>query len=240
MSGHSKWSTIKHKKAATDKKRSAVFAKLAKAITIAANQGGGDPETNYALRSEIDRAKSFNLPKDKIEQAVKRGTGESKEGVQLVELLIEGLGPGGSAILIEAITDNRNRTTAEVRHILNQNHGKMAGEGSVQWQFARYGVLRIQEVLTKNKEEFELLAIEEGAEDIKNMGGSFYIYTNVDNTQKMLEYMQKQGYDELEASLEWIPKNTVEISEKENSQLEKLFEALDEQDDVQDIYTNTE
>lgn len=240
MSGHSKWSTIKHKKAATDQKRAAVFAKLAKAITIAASQGGGDPETNYTLRGEIEKAKSLNLPKDKIEQAVKRGTGEAKEGAQLVELLIEGLGPGGSAILIEAITDNRNRTTAEVRHILSQNHGKMAGEGSVQWQFTRYGALRVPKSTVEDKESFELLAIEGDAEDIREEDEYFVVYTNVDNTQKMLQYLHNQGYNEVETDLEWVPKNTISISEKEDTQLEKLFEALDEQDDVQDIYTNIE
>lgn len=238
MSGHSKWSTIKHKKAATDKKRSAVFAKLAKAITIAASQGGGDIETNYTLRSEVERAKSLNLPKDKIEQAIKRGTGELKEGAALEELLLEALGPGGTALLIEAITDNRNRTTAEIRHLLGQNHGKMAGEGSVKWQFERYGALSIPKKEIKDKDEFELTAIEGGAQELSEADDSYVVYTSIDNMQKLVQYLQGLGYNEIESSLEWVSKNTVEISEKENSQLEKMFEALDDNDDVQDIYTN--
>lgn len=240
MAGHSKWSNIKHKKAAEDKKRAAIFAKLTKAITVAARDGGGDPETNYTLRAEIDKAKEFNLPKDKIETAIKRGTGELKDGADLEELLMEGLGPGGTAILIEVITDNRNRTAAEIRHILSDSGGKLAGEGSISWQFERHGVIYVPKKTIENTEEFELLAIEGDALDIENKDTHIAIHTTVDNTQKMLQYLQKNGYNKAEAELEWIPKNTVKPDEKTQKKLEKLFDALDEHDDVQDIYSNTE
>lgn len=239
MSGHSKWSTIKHKKAATDAKRSAVFSKLANALTISARQRGGDPSTNHELRTLMEKAKEANMPKDKIENAVKKGTGELNEGVQLDELLMEAYGPGGVAILVTAITDNRNRTTAEVKHALSKNGGKFAGEGSVQWMFKQLGVLDLPAKNIDDKETFELEVIDMGAEEIKWSEDKVHIYTPLTSLQDAYDSLSKKGFSDIETGIEWVPQNTVSPNESENKKLENLYEALDDLDDVQEIYSNT-
>ena len=174
MSGHSKWSTIKHKKSATDQKRGDVFSKMARVITIAA-KGGGDIETNYTLRSAVEKAKNLNMPKDNIERAIKKGTGELA-GDQLEELLMEAYGPNGTALLVEVVTDNRNRSTSEIRHILSKNNGKLATGGSVQWLFERQGLIQIDQNAVTDKDEFELQAIDAGAIDIDFEGEKVFVY----------------------------------------------------------------
>lgn len=237
MSGHSKWSTIKHKKAATDKKKADIFSKLAKAITIAARQGGGDPEMNYALRGIMEKAKSANMPKDKIEKSIIKGVG-SGEGEQLEELLIEAYGPGGVAILIKAITDNRNRTNSELKHLLSQKDAKPTGEGAVKWMFEEYGFLKLSKDEVDKKDEFELEVIDLGIEDVKWEEGSVILYTKVVNMKYVLKFLNDK-FKDIKTGLEWVPKNPIDVSEGDKKKLETLYESLDEHDDVQEIYSNT-
>lgn len=237
MSGHSKWSTIKHKKASTDQKRADVFSKIARAITVAA-RNGGDIETNYELRSVVEKAKNANIPKDNIERAVKKGTGELG-GEQLEELLIEAYGPEGVAFLITGVTDNKNRTAAEIRHLLSKHGGKIATEGSVQWLFEQQGVIRVTLPPTEPKDEFELLAIDQGAVDIAWEDGTAFVYTTKDDLQTTQQSLASKGHTE-SASLEWVPKNTVAIDEKTQKTIQKIFEALNDNGDIQDVYTNAE
>jgi YebC/PmpR family DNA-binding regulatory protein len=238
MSGHSKWANIKHRKAAVDAKRADVFAKLAKTVTVAASQGGGDPETNYTLRTALERAKQFNLPKDRIDRAIKKGTGELKEGVKLESLILEAYGPGNAAILIIAITDNRNRTTSEIKNTLTKHGGKFAGEGNVRWMFEQMGVLRLESANVDNREDFELKAIEAGAEEIKHQNKQIVIYTSIENLQNAHKILEESGYNQVGSGLEWIAKNKIKVSDDIKTRLEKLYEALDEQEDVQEIYSN--
>jgi YebC/PmpR family DNA-binding regulatory protein len=237
MSGHSKWSTIKHKKAATDKKRGDTFSKMARLITIAARAGGGDLETNYTLRSVVDKARSVNMPKDNIERAIKKGTGELA-GEQLEELLMEAYGPGGAALLVEVVTDNRNRSAGDIRHILSQHNGKLATAGSVQWLFERQGVLQLDSAGITDRDEFELAAIDAGATDIAWEEERVLIYTTPEQLQPLQKTIAQLTPAPSEASLEWYAKDTVALDEKTQEQLERLFEALDDHDDVQGVYTN--
>jgi len=237
MSGHSKWSTIKHKKAATYKKRGDTFSKMARLITIAARAGGGDLETNYTLRSVVDKARSVNMPKDNIELAIKKGTGELA-GEQLEELLMEAYGPGGAALLVEVVTDNRNRSAGDIRHILSQHNGKLATAGSVQWLFERQGVLQLDSAGITDRDEFELAAIDAGATDIAWEEERVLIYTTPEQLQPLQKTIAQLTPAPSEASLEWYAKDTVALDEKTQEQLERLFEALDDHDDVQGVYTN--
>lgn len=238
MSGHSKWSTIKHKKAITDKKKSDVFSKLAKAITVASRNGGDDIETNYTLRNEVQKAKSMNMPKDKIEKAIQRGTGKLKEGEMLQELILEAFGPEGVGLLIRVTTNNRNRTTAEIKHIILKYGGKFAGEGSVRWLFREYGYLQMPNSLVRNRESFELLSIDAGAQDIMSNGENITVYTKINDIQKILKVLKKEGYNDIKIGLEWVPKNIIKISKKGTEKLNKLYIALSEQNDIQEIFSN--
>ena len=231
MSGHSHWAGIKHKKGLADAKRSQVFSKLAKEITIAAKEGA-DPNSNSRLRSILEKAKSENMPSDNIERAIKKAVGE--DASQLQELLIEAYGPEGIAILISAITDNRNRTIGEIKQILQKNQGKMVEGGGVQWLFERKGVLSIDS--PEKKEKIELLAIENGADDFYWRDASIDIYTSPANMAELKEALAKQGVAG-STSLDWIPKERVVVSESAIKAAHALFESLDAHDDVQDIYS---
>jgi YebC/PmpR family DNA-binding regulatory protein len=241
MSGHSHWSTIKHKKGATDARRGKAFSKMAKLISVAAREGGPDPETNSALRLAIERAKFVNLPKENIERAIKQGTGEV-EGVELEGVLFEAYGPGGVAIIIEGITDNKNRSLGEVKQILSQNNGKLAGEGSVRWLFDRKGAIVInqesQESDLKNKENLELKVIEAGAEDIYWHDGFLDVYTKVGNLEVVKKNIEDASIKIESASLDWVAKELIDVKEEEKKSIIKLFEELDENDTVQEIYSN--
>ncbi|MEX2008262.1 MAG: YebC/PmpR family DNA-binding transcriptional regulator [Candidatus Spechtbacterales bacterium] len=237
MSGHSKWSTIKHKKAATDQKRADIFSKMARIVTIAARQGGGDLETNYALRGLVDKAKNLNMPKDNIDRAIKKGTGELA-GETLEELLMEAYGPGGVALLVEVVTDNRNRASADVRHILNKLGGKLATAGSVQWLFDRKGYASVPMSTIADRDAFELAAIEAGADDIVWNEEQVSVYTAPESIQEAQKALVDEGYEEMETGLDWVAKDAVLIDKAAQSQLEQLFEALNENDDVQEVYTN--
>lgn len=238
MSGHSHWAGIKHKKELTDKKRGKIFSKIAKIIAIAARKGG-DPIMNPALRLAIEKAKSVNMPNDNIERAIKRGTGEDKEG-QLEEVLYEAYGPAGIQLIIGVITDNKNRTLSEMRQILSQYNGRLAEGGGVKWNFSQMGVIKIDKnKLQKNKEEFELMVIDAGAEDIKWKDDVLEIYTKPENLEKIKEILNKEKVEIDDSGLEWVPKNETEIKDESlKKQIEKLFESLDENEDVNDFYSN--
>jgi len=238
MSGHNKWANIKVRKGAMDKKRGKIFSKMAKFIEISARKGG-DPVTNPSLRMAIDKARSYNMPNDNIQRAIKKGTGENKDGAQLEEVIYEAYGPEGSQLILEIITDNKNRSISEVRHILDTHDGRLAENGSVKWNFNQMGVIRIDKnKIFKPIEELELSLIDVGAEDIKITEGILEIKTLPENLEKTKETIKKENVEIEESGLEWIAKNEVNVSEKEKDKIEKLFEALDENDDVNEIYSN--
>ncbi|MDD5551550.1 MAG: YebC/PmpR family DNA-binding transcriptional regulator [Candidatus Pacebacteria bacterium] len=235
MSGHSKWSKVKHKKAIEDKKKGKIFSKLARLISIAAKEGGGKPEMNTNLKMAIDKAKSFNMPQDNIERAIKKGTGEI-EGAILEELLLEAFGPGGVSILIQAVTDNKNRSLSEIKKIIENFRGKMAS-GSVIWKFKKKGVISFK-FDKKEKEELELLAIEEGAEDIKEKENILEIYIKPEKFEDLKKKLEEKKIDIESSSIEFLPKEEIETDEETKNKLETLFNSLDENEDVQEIYSD--
>jgi len=235
MSGHSKWHSIKHQKAAADAKRGAAFTKLANAIALAAKKGGGDPETNFSLRLAIQKAKAANMPSSNIDRSIKRGTGQLG-GAQIEEITYEGYGPGGVALIIETATDNRNRTGPEVRTALSKSGGRMADAGSVAYQFDYKGVLRLK---PSDIEAATLDAIEAGADDVEEGDGELTIYTDPKQLNAVQTKLVAQGYKSESAELAYIPKNTMVITdEKTAKQVVKLMDALDEMDDVTATHTN--
>ncbi|MDO8486115.1 MAG: YebC/PmpR family DNA-binding transcriptional regulator [Candidatus Staskawiczbacteria bacterium] len=236
MSGHSHFKTIKAQKEVADAKKGKIFSKMGRLITIAVKEAGGDPITNSKLRLVIDQAKKFNMPKENIERSIKKGTGELV-GEKLEEVSFEGFGPGGIALIIEGITDNKNRTLGEIKTVLNQNGGKLAGEGAVRWMFDKKGIITINCELNE-KEKLELLAIELGAEDVFWHDNLFDIYTKPEDLEKIKKSLEEKQIKIESSSLEWVAKEEVEISDKEKALSQKLFEALDESDDVNDIYSN--
>ncbi len=233
MSGHSKWSTIKHKKAATDAKRGKVFTRLAKVITIAAREGGGDLEMNNSLALAVAKAKAQNMPKDNIERAIKRGTGEL-DGGELYEAMYEVYGPHGIAILIEVVTDNRNRAIADVRHVVSKYGGTMADAGSVAWQFTRKGYIGITDEV--DEDELFMVAAEAGAEDIQ-FGEVTEIFVEVDDFRTVRQAISESGIDMEEANLIYDPNNPIELGQKEAVQVMGLVEKIEDLDDVQNVYS---
>jgi YebC/PmpR family DNA-binding regulatory protein len=236
MSGHSHFKTVKATKDANDAKKGKIFSKLGRVITIAAKEKGGDLTVNAKLKSAIEKAKEFNMPKENIERAIKKGTGELA-GENLEEISCEGLGLGGIALIIEGITDNKNRTLSEIKSILNQYGGKMAGEGAIRWMFQRKGVISIEEH-DGNKENIELLAIESGAEDVKEQNNIFNIYTKPEDLEKVKKFLTEKNLKIGESLLAWIPNEEVPIDEKNKEKIQELFETLDENDAVQNIFSN--
>ena len=245
MSGHSKWSTIKHKKAINDAKRSNVFTKHAKLIEVAA-RGGGDPEMNFGLRMAIDGARAVNMPKDNIERAIKRGTGEAKDGVILSEITYEGYGPGQVSLLIECVTDNKNRTLSDVKTILKKNKGKFVEGGGVSWQFEKRGMIIVNNVDEDVLEKLEMVIIESGAEDYELDEDALIIYTKateLNNVQKQMEVQLIELREDLkiaEAKIMFYAKEKVEVSDEELGDLENLLGLLEENDDVVDVWTSLE
>lgn len=236
MSGHSKWHNIQAHKGKQDAAKANVFTKCAKAIMIAA-QRGGDPATNFSLRLAIDKAKAVSMPKDNIERAIKRGTGED-EGVRMEEILYEAFGPSGAAILIKTVTDNRNRTFPELKHIMSEHGGSMGGEGSVKWMFEHGGSIAIPKDRIKEREAFELGMIEAGADDITERDDVFLVKTKAERFQSVLAAAKESGFEPSSAELVWFPKDEVPVPPEARSELEALFGELDEHDDVEDYYTN--
>jgi len=237
MSGHSKWSTIKHKKGAADAKRGKVFTRIIKEMTVAARMGGGDINGNPRLRAAVAEAKANNMPKDNIDRAIKRGTGEL-EGVTIEEITYEAYGPGGVALIVEAMTDNTNRTTPEIRHIFEKNGGNLGTPGSVKFQFERKGYFAIEKKSVSEDKLMEL-ALEAGADDLQTEDPAvFEVYTSPDNFEPVRQALEKNTIPTLEAKLGQIPANYVKLDEQKARQAIKLIEALDEHDDVQNVWSN--
>lgn len=238
MSGHSHAKTVMATKMANDAKKGKIYSKYGRLITIAVKDGGGsgDPEKNSKLKAIIEQAKGANMPKENIERAIKKGTGELA-GENLEGVSFEGFGPGGIALIIDGITDNKNRTLGEVKSILSQNQGKLAGEGAVRWMFDRKGVISVNGD-NKTKEELEMLAIEAGADDVSWENNILYIYTKPEDLERIKKELETKQLKVESSALEWIAKEEVEISEKEKIAAEKLFEALDESDDINNSYSN--
>jgi YebC/PmpR family DNA-binding regulatory protein len=240
MSGHSKWSTIKHKKAATDAKRGKIFTKLIRAITVAAKAGGGDPDANPSLRLALDRARSANMPKDSTEKAIKRGTGDL-EGITYEEIQYEGYGPGGVALIIETLTDNKNRTVAEIRHILSKANGNLGTDGCVSWMFEKRGELEILENRVDDADELMILALDLGADDITSEDGAHLISCSPQDFLALKEGLEDAGFTDFErAEILKIPTTTVAVTGKEALKVLKLLDAIEDQDDVQEIYANAD
>jgi YebC/PmpR family DNA-binding regulatory protein len=236
MSGHSKWHSIKHKKGALDAKRGKLFTKFIKELTVAARTGGGDPEGNARLRKAIADAKAGNMPNDTIDRAVRRGTGE-EEGVNYEEITYEGYGPGGVALMIQSLTDNRNRTVAEIRHIFSKNGGNLGETGSVGWMFERKGYIVVDKSARSEEELFEL-AIEAGADDLRDDEDTFEIITSPDAFDGVLTAIKGAGIEPQVAEVEMVPQNYVRLEGADARQMLKLMEALEDHDDVQKVSAN--
>ncbi|MDQ3328678.1 MAG: YebC/PmpR family DNA-binding transcriptional regulator [Chloroflexota bacterium] len=239
MSGHSKWSTIKRKKEATDSKRGQVFTKLAREVSVAAKQGGGDPETNFRLRLAIQKARTVNMPADNIKRAIEKATADGAGAANFEEILYEGYGPGGAAVIVEALTDNRNRTVAEVRNVFNRAGGRLGEAGSVGWLFEERGLLVVEPTSGQDTDEISLGAIEAGAEDVNAVeDGLVEVYTQLHDLKMVEEALTAQGYTVNSAEKTYIPKTTVEPSEAETQSVLRLIDKVEDLDDVQGVYTN--
>lgn len=240
MSGHSKWATTKRQKAAKDAKRSSAFTKLANNITIAARKGG-DPDMNFSLRMAIDKAKAANMPKDNIERAIKRGTGEGG-GAAVEELTYEGIGPGKAGFIIEAVTDNKNRTASEIRHAFTKHNGSLGSTNSVSWNFDRKGVITVtaEHLPADDWEAFELELIDAGAEDITKEAEGLTVVTALENLQSVKEFLDRKGIAVDSAELEYIPRERKALNDEEQKKVEHFIDALDELDDVSNYYTDVE
>jgi YebC/PmpR family DNA-binding regulatory protein len=236
MSGHSKWASIKHKKGALDAKRGKLFTKFIKEITVAARSGGGDPDGNARLRKAIADAKAGNMSNETIERATRRGTGE-EEGVHYDEITYEGYGPGGVALLIESMTDNRNRTVAEIRHLLAKNGGNLGEAGSVGWMFEKKGYIAVDKAAKPEDELFEL-AIEAGADDLRDDDDNFEIITSPDEFESVLSAVKSAGIVPQVAEVEMMPQTYIKLEGQEARQMLKLMEALEDHDDVQKVSAN--
>ncbi|MEX0788635.1 MAG: YebC/PmpR family DNA-binding transcriptional regulator [Anaerolineales bacterium] len=236
MSGHSKWSTIKRKKAANDAKRGNLFTRHAREIALSARTGGGDQESNFALRLAVDRARASNMPKENIDRAIRRGTGEDKEGAAIEQILYEGFGPHGVALLMEVVTDNRKRTVAELRHILTRMGGNLAEAGAVAWQFRRAAYFSLPAEGVDPDRVFEQ-AVEAGAEDVM-VGDDIEIVGPVEAFKQISDKLQAAGIRPQEAALKMLPTSTVELKPEAALQVMRLSEALEELDDVQGVFSN--
>jgi len=236
MSGHSKWSTIKRKKGKADAQRGKIFTKIIRVITVAARSGGGDPETNVKLKTAVQLAKESNMPNENIEKAIKRGTGEA-DGVSYEEIIYEGYGPGGVAVLIEALTDNKNRTTPEIRKIFSKNAGNLGENGCVAWMFDKRGYF-IFEIAKVNEDTIVDLALEAEAEDVKNDNENIEVITQPENYTKFSNLIKEQNIGCLLSEVTLIPKTTVDLEGKKALQMLNLMEQLEDQDDVQKVYAN--
>jgi len=236
MSGHSKWHSIKHKKGALDAKRGKLFTKFIKEITVSARTGGGDPDANARLRKAILDAKAGNMPNDTIDRAIRRGTGE-EEGVNYEEITYEGYGPCGVALLIESMTDNRNRTVAEIRHIFSKNGGNLGESGSVGWMFDKKGYIVIEKAAKSEEELFELV-IDAGADDLRDDAENFEIITSPDSFEAVVSAVKAAGIEPQVAEVEMMPQTYIKLEGSDARQMLKLMEALEDHDDVQKVSAN--
>ena len=238
MSGHSKWATIKRKKEATDTKRSNMYAKLLRAVEVAARDGGGSADANMTLASAVEKAKSFSVPNDNIERAIKRGTGALADGTRYEEVVYEGYAPGGIALLIEALTDNRNRTAQEIRHAFTRNNGNLGESGSVAWQFARKGVIVVEKSLAPDEDRLLEIALDAGAEDLRDSESSWDIVTAPQDLAAVQHTVATAGVSVYSAELSMEPQATIAVRGTEATQVLRLIESLEELDDVQNVYAN--
>lgn len=239
MSGHSHWATIKRKKGAADAKKGKIFTRIAREIVIAAREGGGDPDTNVRLELAIDKAKSANMPKDSIDRAIKRGTGEDKAGVDFEEILYEGFAPHGVALMIECVTENRNRTVAELRHILSKGGGGMGDPGSVGWQFDRMTYFAIPSESNNFDTIFEL-AVEAGAEDIKEEDDLIEIFGKPNAFKTIADHLAKANIKPEESGIRFLPKQELSLDTEQTIKVMRIIENIEELDDVQNVYSNLE
>jgi len=236
MSGHSKWKTNKGKKSIADAKKGATYTKIIKELTVVARDGGGNPDTNPRLRAIMQKAKEANMPSDNVKMAIKRGTGELP-GIVYESVVYEVYGPGGVAIIVEALTDNKNRTTAELRNIITKKNGNMAGAGSVSWMFTKKGYLLIEKSQSK-EEDLMNIVLEAGAEDFKSDDKNYEITTSIRDFEKVKQAVQDKGIKWLDAELTMVPSSTVKVAGGEAKQVLNLVETLEEHDDVQQVYAN--
>ena len=238
MSGHSKWSSIKHKKGAADAKRGKLFSKLTRAIIVAAKEGGGDPSANLALQNAIEKARSYSMPKDNIDRAIAKGSGADADAAAFETVVYEGYGPSGVAVIVEALTDNRNRTAGEVRHTFAKNDGNLGGSGAVAWLFERRGIV-IVEADGVDEDELMLAAAEGGAEDVARDGSSYQVTSAPEQLATVREAVERAGFTVDAAELTMVPKTTVEVAdENEAKKVLRLMDQLEDNDDVQDVYAN--
>jgi YebC/PmpR family DNA-binding regulatory protein len=237
MSGHSKWATIKRKKGAVDAKRGKIFTKLIKEITLAARLGGGDPEGNARLRQAVLAAKAENMPKDNIDRAIKKGSGELGGAAAFEEVTYEGYGPGGVAVLVDIMTDNKKRTVAEIRHIFSRYGGNLAENGAVAWLFEKKGNI-VLEKEGVNEDKLMEVALEAGAEDVNEEENEYEVITTVSSFEAVRKALEAAGFKYLQAQIDMVPQNTVKLTEDKASSMLKLMEKLEDNDDVQSVYAN--
>jgi YebC/PmpR family DNA-binding regulatory protein len=236
MSGHSKWNSIKHKKAAQDAKRGKVFTKIIRELSIAARSGGGDPDTNPRLRQAISEAKGVNMPSDNIKRAILKGTGQL-EGINYEEITYEGYGPGGVAIYVEVLSDNKNRTVSELRYIFSKNNGNIGESGCVAWMFTRKGYIVVEQVKASEDELLDVV-LEAGADDLKEDGSNYEIFTTLENYEEVVNALKEHNIDLAVSSMSYIPQNYVKVEGKQARQLLRLMEELEDNDDVQHVWAN--
>jgi YebC/PmpR family DNA-binding regulatory protein len=238
VSGHSKWSSIKHKKGVADARRGKLFSKLSRAIIVAARDGGGDPAANLALQNAIEKARSYSMPKDNIERAIARGTGADTDEAAFEQVVYEGYGPNGVAILIEALTDNRNRTAADVRAAFAKHDGNLGGSGAVAWLFERRGVILV-DADRFDEDDVTLAAAEGGADDVELDGSSFSVTSSAESLSAVRQALEDAGIEVDSAELTMVPKTTVELDDESAAKKTlRLIDALEESDDVQEVYSN--
>jgi YebC/PmpR family DNA-binding regulatory protein len=238
MSGHSKWSSIKHKKGAADAKRGKLFSKLSRAIIVAAKEGGGNPADNLALQNAIEKARSYSMPKDNIDRAIAKGSGADADASAFETVVYEGYGPSGVAVIVEALTDNRNRTASDVRHLFAKNDGNLGGSGAVSWLFERRGVVLVP-VDGTDEDELTLAAAEGGADDVSLDGSSFQVLTAPESLAAVREAIEGAGFAIDSAELTMLPKTTVEVADEGDAKkVLRLMDQLEDNDDVQDVYAN--
>jgi YebC/PmpR family DNA-binding regulatory protein len=238
VSGHSKWSTIKHKKGAADAKRGQLFTKLTRAIIVAAREGGGDPAANLALQNAIEKARSYSMPRDTIDRAIAKGSGADADASQFETVVYEGYGPSGVAVIVEALTDNRNRTAGDVRHTFTKNDGNLGGSGAVSWLFERRGVVLVA-AAGADEDELTLAAAEGGAEDVSLDGSTFVVTSAPEQLAAVREAVEAAGFTVDSAELTMVAKTTVEVADEGDAKkVLRLIDQLEENDDVQDVYAN--
>ena len=239
MSGHSKWSTIKHGKAVTDARRSALFTKLAKEVIIAARQGGGDSSANFRLRMAVQRAKDSNMPNDSIDRAIKKGTGDGSGQDQMEEVTYEGYGPGGMAILLQTLTDNRNRTVSDIRSTFTKSGGNMADAGAVAWQFEQKGVV-VAEAGTEEADDLALVAIDAGADDFETEDTTLHAYSTPERLEEIRKTLAEQGASIKSSELAMVPNHTISLDHKTAKQALRLLDLLEDLDDIQKVFSNAD